>query len=264
MKIKDLKSLIKECYKEVLKEYQTTTPSYDSQSKENTDVIKISKQDPQKQMKITSAQRAKQSYELYEDENVNEMARIPQLYKAGEMAKLPSKLADHPKVKKMIEFIEKNGPSSIIDIAKENGWRQQQLNPMVQPLIDAGILEPNGLRSEPKSSPKEKVLNKFSAEDPEEEVYNDDEETNKDGYDDIIGFADKYEKKPWEFRDTWNGENDIDLEDDTLDHIEIDEPSLDDIEKDLEDLPKFDEFEDEEDELFEEKDMFQYRAGLKK
>lgn len=197
MKLKDLKVLIKECYSEVLQEYSTQTPSYDAQSKENTDVIKISKQDPQKQQKIVNAQKNKQSYELYEEENqVNEMARVPKVYSLGPNAeKAESKLSKHPKVLKVIDYIKQNGPSNIKKIVDEFGWRQQQFNPLVMPLVDAGILKDEGLKWEPKNPAKVRSIKTHN--DDGEELFDDEIGKGEDSWQDLfVGFSDKYDYIP--------------------------------------------------------------------
>lgn len=267
MKIKDLKVLIKECYNEVLKEYQTTTPSYDSQSKENTDVIKISKQDPQKQQKIINAQKNKQSYELYEEENqVNEMARVPKVYSLGPNAeKAESKLASHPKVLKVIDYIKQHGPTNIKTMMDEFGWRQQQFNPFILPLVDAGILKDEGFKWEPKNPAK--IRNTSPKLNKDDEELFDDEEFETDGDDLFVGFADKYDYVPREedetqFDDVSNDDSNDDVE--SLDsEIERTGKVPDDIEAILNDDPfTIDDIEDEDD-LFEIKQL-KYRAGLVK
>lgn len=269
MKKQDLSKIISECIDEVLKEYESA-PTFDSTTGDLTGTIKISKADAQKAVKIKAAQNAKQSYELYEDEpiNVNEMARIANLYKLGPNAESidDPKLASSPTIQKWLQYIKDNGPASVMDVAAnafDAPKRQQQLNPLVQVLIDKGILEPSGLRSEPKNPTVAQATQKFDSDG--EEMYNDDADTRyDDGADEFIGFADKYEKKPWSFRDE---EDDIEVTD-TFD-MDADVPPIpDDLENFDDVIPaserNFDDYvpeeEEEEDPI---KERFHSLAGIK-
>jgi len=272
MKISQLKQLVKECYNEVLKEYTTQTPTFDQQSGDFTNTMKISKNDPQKQQKIKAAQNAKQSYELYEDEKVNEMARVPILYSLGSNAeKAEGKLANHPKVLKIIDFIKQNGPSSINTIAKENSWRQQQINPMIGPLVDAGILNSEGVAWDAKNPTKVKTDASPQFNDSGEEIYNDnDTDFYRDPESWVVGFADKYEKKPWVYRDE-DGENipnidserfedDLDQAEEEFDEFKPKDGEYDDIRGD--EFNDDEEEEDFDDEIFESINIFKKRAGI--
>ncbi len=286
MKRSQLNKLIKECINEVLQEMTTSTPSYDTQTGDITGTIKISKSDPQKTQKIQAASTNKQTYELYEDDTlnqkpVNEMARIPTLYKLGPNARniADPKLANSSIVQKWVNFIDDNGPSSIIDVANkafDTPKRQQQINPLIPMLTTLGVLEPMGLRHEPKNPTTVEPEHKFDDE-TGEELYNDDADSRYDSVEDeFVGFASKYDKKPWQYRD----EDDIvDAGgDDMVSDIppvspEVDpefapvidrEPTSGELDRPEDLLKMLDREEDEpEEDMFEEKDVWQRRAGIK-
>lgn len=79
---------------------------------------------------------------------VTEMARISTKYKIGDESKLSTlsdKVQSSKWVKGIIDYIKEKGEASVATIAKEKFERPQQaINPIVQSLLSAGILEPVG------------------------------------------------------------------------------------------------------------------------
>lgn len=83
---------------------------------------------------------------LGENEELDEMARIPTLYQIDSLDalnQLTPKVQGSKWVQGIIKYIEDNGPSKIIDIATNQfNVRQQGINPVVQSLVNAGVLSP--------------------------------------------------------------------------------------------------------------------------
>lgn len=201
MKVSELKKIINECYQEVLNELDS----------DDTGVMKIAQNDPQKQQKVQTAKQNNQSYEVYDntsleemetdfanDAELAEMARIPILYKLedGWQDALESneKLKKSSTIQGIINYLkEKPEGASILDIAKnafDTPKRQQQLNPLFPALVDAGLVQNIGLKNEPKK-PSQGKKDKGSKIDDEtgEEMFGDEGD---DAEDYAVGFAKDY------------------------------------------------------------------------
>lgn len=204
MKVSRLKKIINECYQEVLQELDS----------DDTGVMKIAATDPQKQQKVQQAKQGNQSYEVYDnttleetetdfanDSELAEMARIPLVYKLEpgweEALEANEKLKKSKTIQGIINYLKsKPEGASILDVAKnafDEPKRQQQLNPLFPALVDAGLVQNAGLRSEPKK-PTQKKDKETSFDDAGEELFGGDNDGDAEDF--AVGYADKYGHVP--------------------------------------------------------------------
>lgn len=142
MKLRDLKKTINEAINEALTTQTDKT------------VVNISSQDPQKDMKIQQAKRDKKSYQLYEDEKINEMARTAINYKLTPDYKDKLEALNLGKGEKVkawyngtVDYLNQVGKSDFTTIALEKfGKTQHKFAEYGRNLIRAGVIEPAGMK----------------------------------------------------------------------------------------------------------------------
>lgn len=128
MKIKYLKKLILECINEVIEE-----TTYEVKP-EDVDKIK------------SRVDKENDTIKIVKEEELEEMARIAQPYRlADNWEEILNSSADNIKnnrwIKGIIEYLQEVGEATTINIARDKfNTRQQQINPLMKPLVDLGIL----------------------------------------------------------------------------------------------------------------------------
>lgn len=122
------RKLILECLKEVLDE-----TTYEVKP-EDVDKIK------------TRVDSEKDTIKVVKEQELEEMARIAQPYRLSDnweeiLNSSPDNVKNNRWIKGIIEYLQEVGEASTIKIATEKfNTRQQQINPLMKPLVDLGIL----------------------------------------------------------------------------------------------------------------------------
>jgi hypothetical protein len=128
MKIKYLKKLILECINEVIEE-----TTYEVKP-EDVDKIK------------SRVDKEEDTIKIVKEEELEEMARIAQPYRLADnweetLNSSPDNVKNNRWIKGIIEYLQEVGEATTINIARDKfNTRQQQINPLMKPLVDLGIL----------------------------------------------------------------------------------------------------------------------------
>jgi hypothetical protein len=143
--MKKLEKIIKEAILEVLAEASTidvSNPSLTPQQKST--LIKQARLNT----KNPNLGTVKDPVEFVEENNINEMARIPVQYKIADLSKLNTlsdKVKNSKGVQGIISYLQDKGQAPVAQIAKEKFNRPQQaINPVVLALTQAGVLDTVG------------------------------------------------------------------------------------------------------------------------
>lgn len=120
--------------------------------------INISSDDPDEQDKVQQAQQAKDSYSLYEDKELNEMARIATLIKAGKSIKFQASVDRYKGtwVGDLLDAVQES-PDGITQPAlavAAGKSRQQDINPYIRKFLQDGTLVTGALEKPKQEKPE--------------------------------------------------------------------------------------------------------------
>lgn len=146
MKKKQIISLIKECFEEVLKEDAAQIQNAQQKEKQTKeDYLKAKKDVVDAEMQ--DLQQSSSSTSLYEDE-LDEMARIPTIFNLADGVD-PEQYTGA--IKQIAQYLKDNPGSTKIQIAHGLGkGAQQAVNMILNKMVEDDIVIPGGLAAEPK------------------------------------------------------------------------------------------------------------------
>lgn len=139
MNKKNIVSLIQECIKEVIEEDFSTDSAKKREREEYTDYLNAKRQSIDAEISSTK-----------NGDELDEMARIPTLFKALDAD--PAEIEALPKhLKAIYSYLKTNPDQTKLQIAAGMGKSAQQaVNMLLNDLVNRGLIEPTGLKSEPK------------------------------------------------------------------------------------------------------------------
>jgi hypothetical protein len=143
--MKKLEKIIKEAILEVLAEASTIdVPNPELSQQQKSSLIRQARSNT----KNPNLGTVKDPVEFVEENNVNEMARIPVQYKIADLSKLDDlsdKVKNSKGVQGIISYLQDKGQAPVAAIAKDQFNRPQQaINPVVLALTQAGVLDTVG------------------------------------------------------------------------------------------------------------------------